>query len=602
MEKLQTEGHLEAVRQTLGSCPLFHGLRPEHLEEVGRHGELYAYAKGEALAREGDASDAFFIFVRGEASVTLTSGGEPIELARLGPPEAVGEMGVLLESARSASVVAAEPVLALRFSAPQFHNMLKNMPFFGLVLARTLAARLHAASRRIPLPELGDPAMRPEPAALRLLPPELQMRHRIVPLKAQGNTVTVGCVDEPGEGLLGTLRKLLPGMELRPVKISAGLFDEALKGSAAVSLPTAERLPAQPTPTSPQLDRLLKRMVAEGASDLHLSTAQVPRWRVDGEMRPLADLGVFGPNAVMNLLAPAMEDRHREEFSTTNDADFAYEIPGLARFRVNMFRDVRGVGAVLRVIPSTILTIEQLGLPEAVTGFCDLPKGLVLVTGPTGSGKSTTLAAMIDHINRSRADHIITLEDPIEFVHQSQKAMVNQREVGAHTDSFSRALRAALREDPDIVLVGEMRDLETIQLALETAQTGHLVFGTLHTATAIGTVERIVGMFTPEQQPQVRATLGEVLKGVVSQTLLKKRGGGRVAAFEILVCTYAVQNLVREMKTNQIANVMATGRGHGNRLLNDELTRLVQRGLVDYEEAYSKAVDKTDFEKRMGRG
>ncbi len=302
----------------------------------------------------------------------------------------------------------------------------------------------------------------------------------------------------------------------------------------------------------------------------------------------------------MELLLPVMETRHVEEFEATNDLDFAYAIPGVARFRVNMFRDLHGVGVVMRVIPAKVLTIEQLGLPQIVKQFCTYPKGLVLVTGPTGSGKSTTLAAMVDHINKTRAEHIITLEDPVEFVHESNRCLVNQREVGAHTASFTRALKAALREDPDIVLVGEMRDLETISLAMETANTGHLVFGTLHTATAISTVDRIINIFPPEEQAQVRATLGETLRGVVAQTLLKRQGGGRVAALEVLVCNYAVQSLIREGKTHQIHNVMQTGRGAGNMLLNEELAKLAQARTVTTEDAMSKAIDKADLARRLG--
>jgi twitching motility protein PilT len=353
--------------------------------------------------------------------------------------------------------------------------------------------------------------------------------------------------------------------------------------------------------SAPKLDPLLKRMVAEGASDLHLSGNHRPRWRIDGEMREITEAKVLSEIQVFEILESAMPDRNRDQFLADNDTDFAYNLPDVARFRVNVFRDHNGICAVMRVIPSKILTFEQLGLPEGVRRMCDNPKGLVLVTGPTGSGKSTTLAAMIDYINRNRRSHIITLEDPIEFVHKSQKALVNQREVGPHTTSFARALRAALREDPDIVLVGEMRDKETIALALETANTGHLVFGTLHTATAISTVDRIIDVFPPEQQSQIRTVVSDVLKGVVSQTLLKRRGGGRIAALEVLVGSYATANLIREGKNNQIFNIMLTQKSQGNQLLNDQLEALVREGKVDFEEALLKALDKPELAKRFGK-
>ena len=291
-----------------------------------------------------------------------------------------------------------------------------------------------------------------------------------------------------------------------------------------------------------------------------------------------------------------MPERNFTQFDNENDTDYGFEIEGVARFRANVFRDRGGVGAVFRQIPHRILTLEQLGMPEAVRKFCHFPKGLVLVTGPTGCGKSTTLAAMVDYINNTRQGHIITLEDPIEFVHTSAGSMVNQREVGPHTESFARALRAALREDPDVVLVGELRDLETISLALETANTGHLVFGTLHTNSAVGTVARIVDMFPAGQQAQIRSVLADVLCGVVTQTLCKRIGGGRVAALEILVSNMASSSLIRDGKTYQVVSTMQTGKRDGNQLLNDDLARLVKQGVVTREEAMSHSIVKDELE------
>jgi twitching motility protein PilT len=287
-----------------------------------------------------------------------------------------------------------------------------------------------------------------------------------------------------------------------------------------------------------------------------------------------------------------LPQKNREEFAARSDTDFAYEIPGIARFRGNLYRDRHGVCAVFRQIPIGVPTAAELGLPPAVVRLAELQKGLVLVTGPTGSGKSTTLAALVDTVNETRTDHIITIEDPIEFVHADKKCLVNQREIGIHTKSFRDALRSALREDPDVVMVGEMRDLETIAIAIETAETGHLVFGTLHTTTAPSAVDRIVDSFPADRQNQIRTMLAESLRGVVAQTLCRKIGGGRVAALEILLSNGAVQNLIREGKTFQLPSVLQTSKSQGMLPLNDSLLDLVRRGLIEPREAHLKAVDK----------
>jgi twitching motility protein PilT len=296
-----------------------------------------------------------------------------------------------------------------------------------------------------------------------------------------------------------------------------------------------------------------------------------------------------------------MPGKNREEFARRHDTDFAYELAGVARFRANVFMDRKGSGAVFRVIPSKILTAADLGLSPHILQLCRLNKGLVLVTGPTGSGKSTTLCAMVDYINQNRSEHIITIEDPIEFVHENRKCLVNQREVHTHTESFRDALRAALREDPDILLVGELRDLETVAIAIETAETGHLVFGTLHTTTAASTVDRIIDQFSSDRQSQIRTMLAESLRGVIAQTLCKKIGGGRVAALEVLIVTSAVSNLIREGKTFQLPSIMQVGKAQGMVTLNDSLMNLVTKKLVAPEEAYAKSVDKSGFEGLLKR-
>lgn len=348
------------------------------------------------------------------------------------------------------------------------------------------------------------------------------------------------------------------------------------------------------------IDKLLHAMVEHKASDLHLSTGCKPILRVDGSIAGLRNEATLDAQTAKSIIYEIMPPDNEKEFNEKNDTDFAYELEGYGRFRVNVFRDHKGVGAVLRIIPSEILTCEQLGLPDSVKKFCSLGKGLVLVTGPTGSGKSTTLAAMIDLINATRNDHIITIEDPIEFVHRNKRCLINQREVKSHTATFKSALRAALREDPDIVLVGEMRDLETTHIAIETAETGHLVFGTLHTTTAISTVDRLIDQFPHEQQQQIRLMLSSTLKGVIAQNLLKKKGGGRVAALEVLVVNAAVSALIREGKTSQIMSIMQTAKKEGMTLLNEQLATFVKKEIVEPDEAYKKAVDKEGLLKQFG--
>ena len=344
-----------------------------------------------------------------------------------------------------------------------------------------------------------------------------------------------------------------------------------------------------------QIDAFFKLMNEQGASDLHMVSGQQPFLRIRGDMEPVKykTLENEGLKAMLYEICPEEKIKLFEE---TGDVDFGYEIPGLARYRANYFLQRKGVAAVFREIPTTILTCEQLGLPPVVEKLATLPKGLVLVTGPTGSGKSTTLAAIIDKANRTRKDHILTVEDPIEFVHQSQKAVVNHREIGTHTKSFSAALRGALREDPDIILVGEMRDLETISLAMEAAMTGHVVFGTLHTLNASKTVDRVIEIFPADQQEQVRSTLADALKAVVSQTLFKRRDiKGRVAALEILICTSAVRNLIREGKTYQLPSVMQTGKKFGMQTLDDAILELVKKTWISPEDAYINCIDKAKF-------
>jgi twitching motility protein PilT len=342
------------------------------------------------------------------------------------------------------------------------------------------------------------------------------------------------------------------------------------------------------------IGELLAFGAKNGSSDLHLSAGVPPMIRVDGDMRKI-NVPVLEHSEVHDMVYDIMNDKQRKDFEEFLECDFSFEIPGLARFRVNAFNQNRGAGAVFRTIPSDILSLEQLGAPKIFEDLADTPRGVVLVTGPTGSGKSTTLAAMVDHKNDNEYGHILTVEDPIEFVHVTKKCLINQREVHRDTLGFNEALRSALREDPDVILVGEMRDLETIRLALSAAETGHLVFGTLHTSSAAKTIDRVVDVFPAAEKDMIRAMLSESLKAVISQTLLKKVGGGRVAAHEIMIGTPAIRNLIRENKIAQMYSAIQTGQQFGMKTLDQDLVELVKKNVVTRQEALSKCANKDTF-------
>src|SRR5437588_4276785 len=436
------------------------------------------------------------------------------------------------------------------------------------------------------------------------------VRVRIVPESGR-LTAVVAPVDNSGAG--SPAPAAAAAAARAPAAAAAGAPATAgARGAAGAGVPAAAAGGPAPTPsaaTAPPagvpmdfaaaqykgaeraLGELLKALVQSASSDLHLRVGEPPVFRTHGEMKRQATPPLSSEQLEMMLLS-VMPERNRGEWKETGDSDFAYEIGGLARFRVNAARDRKGPIAVFRVIPAKVVSVEQLGISKEVQQLCYLTKGLVLVTGPTGSGKSTTLCALVDLINRTRTDHIITIEDPIEFVHENKKCLITQRQVHVHTDSFKTALRAALREDPDIVLVGEMRDLETIAIAIETAETGHLVFGTLHTTTAASTVDRMIDQFPADRQAQIRVMLSESLKGVISQTLCKKIAGGRVAAREILLTTPAISNLIREGKTFQIPSIIQTSKKLGMLTLNDALLELVEKRVIDADEAYMKSVEK----------
>ncbi len=351
----------------------------------------------------------------------------------------------------------------------------------------------------------------------------------------------------------------------------------------------------------PDVGALLHQLIACGGSDLHIKVGGPPRLRIDGEMEIVEGAEALRPDDTQEMILGLLNTAQRKEFEEEHELDFAHSVPGLSRFRVNVFYQRGTIGSVFRTIPLRIPTAEELGLPPIILDLAMKPRGLVLVTGPTGSGKSTTLAAMVDHVNKNRKCHIMTIEDPIEFLHRDQLALVNQREVGADTKSFAQALKRVLRQDPDVILLGEMRDLETISAACTAAETGHLVFGTLHTTSAPSTIDRIIDVFPPHQQEQIRMQLSIGLQGVICQTLLPRVGGGRIAAHEIMVCLPSIANLIREAKTHQMLTIIQSGARFGMHTLDQQLSEIVRAGLVTYDDAITKAQDPVTFEAQVGQ-
>jgi len=579
---------------------LFKGLPSEVYQYLADLSEVWSYQPNEVIVEHNEASHTYYLIVEGSATVSL-EGGQKV--ATLGPADGFGEIGILLDTPRTATVSADSAVKVMCVLRTQFFQCFKRFPEFGKLLSTLLARRLSDTLTQVP--SLASETELPDVEVVNMLPQPFMQRLRVLPLSVDDNRLTVGFVDEPQPEIVERIQQFLPSMELNVCSITSTYFNQTLQSISGLGdEPDIESEEDEPTLEGmlpSKLRTLLERMVSEGASDLHLSARRRPHWRIDGIMKSMQDVSKSGVREVYELLKPVMRSQSIEDFEKRNETDFAIALEQHARFRVNLFQDNNGVSAVLRLIPSRILTVGQLGLPPVVLELAQQPKGLVLVTGATGSGKSTTLAAMVDYLNRTQPIHIITLEDPIEFVHPSHRALVNQREVGTHTDTFKAALRSALRQDPDVVLVGELRDQETVQLALEVANTGHLVFGTLHTMNAISSVDRIIDIFPAGQQNQIRSSLAEVLRGVISQTLCKKRSGGRVAAMEVLVVNQAVTGQIRRGQTNQLETAMQTGKGLGNQLLRESLGDLVRRNVITYEEGLKKSIDKVQFAKIIGR-
>lgn len=409
--------------------------------------------------------------------------------------------------------------------------------------------------------------------------------------------VEVETVLAPRQQVVDAIRHLSPpadSMPERPEPPAGTMTSESME-------PGEPRLRSE-IKASIDLDELLEHLVESGGSDLHLTSGIVPCIRVRGEIVQLSDYPVMTPDELQAMLYAIMTQKQREEFENELELDMSYAVPGMARFRVNIFQQRDAIGSVMRVIPFEIMTLEQLGIPEQVSNLAYLPRGFVLVTGPTGSGKSTTLAALVNMVNENRAAHIMTVEDPIEFLHRHKKSVVNQREIGTDSHSFTKALKHVLRQDPDVILVGELRDLETIQIALTAAETGHLVFGTLHTQDAPQTIDRVIDVFPPHQQEQIRVMLAGALKGVVCQTLLKTADGkARTVATEIMVATSGIKNLIREGKTHQIYSAIQAGAQHGMVSMDQSLATLVKMGKVSYDDALEKCSQVNEFNRLAGR-
>jgi len=616
------------VTNTLRQSPFFAGADAALLDKVLGHGRLVECDAQDALIKQGEVADAFYIMIMGEASIFVNERltGEAIETARVRPVECVGEMSLVLNQRRVASVVAVKPSYLVRFPPQVFAYMFENVPGFAKEVTQNLARRLNEQTSNAPMPEISRDQLKvPDAALVDRFPAALLTRERVLPLAEHEGFIFVGYVDRPSREVLNEVRSHFAGTPVRSYRIAARDYDdfcEALGrqpvGGGGRPSKSANADPEDPAALRARrkrstlqtsvvasvgdlsrLEPLLRRMIDARASDLHMSAGQPVRWRIDGDMVSVPETSPPSATEVYKILSGLLPERARDEFDLHHDCDFAFALEGTARFRVNMFRDEAGVGAVFRLVPMVIPSMDEVGLPKGAQNLTNLAQGLILVCGPTGSGKSTTLGAMVDAINKGRRSHIVTIEDPIEFHHPSQTSMVTQREVGKNTSSFQRALRSALREDPDIVLVGELRDLETMALAMETAQTGHLVLSTLHTSTAIGTIDRIIDMFPVEQHTQVRSTLAEVLKGVINQNLCRKIGGGRVASFETLIVSSAVANCIRAGKNTQIATIMTTNRAAGNCTMNEDLESLVRSSTITPSEAILRSPDRKDMRQRL---
>ncbi|MBU0551947.1 Flp pilus assembly complex ATPase component TadA [Myxococcota bacterium] len=598
MQQLSLTDERDLVLKILDRSPLFHGLESAHLDEVIEEAEVWRYPPKALIARQDDPSDAFYLILKGEADVVREQPGQPnVSLATLKPAESVGEMGLLLSDTRSASVFARTEVTMLKFSSRRFHRMLLRLPYFGLVMCRTLAQRLQEVNARLPTTLIHDPATPPPPEVLRALPLDFQIRHRLVPLRESNGVMTLGCVEGLSFKVLSAVQRQLPGLMVDTQQISKGFFERVMSGlSGGEALSDAP--PAEEAPRAPLLDGLLRRALAEGASDIHLSARQRPFWRIHGEVRALKDLRALSSQDVMQIIEPILPEHSRAALSERRAARFTYTLGEIARFRIQLFEDLNGACASIRCIPARVPSPAELGLSPAVIDLCASPRGLILVAGPNRAGKSTTLAALVEHINLTRPVHIITLDESVEYLIPSQQALVNQREIGRHAPSFTEGIEAALREDPDVLVIGEISDFETLMMALRGASRGILVLASMNTSTTLSTLDHVFSLTPEPQRAEIRHLLANVTLALINQRLLQ--GIERpTRVFEVLLGTPSVLKQLRAGRLEAILPLMTSEEGHQR--LDDALTRLVLAGAVEYEEALRQALAPADFAARFDR-
>lgn len=622
MQELPLQAHHRTVAlESLQQSPLFGGLQPQDHETILSHGKLFSYEADETIIEEGQPSDSFFVLVQGSAAVrvALPTVQQAIEVSRINAPQVFGEMGLLLRHARTATVVAIDELKVLRFHHRAFDLMLNSIKGFTIQLCVTLARRLAKTSHRLPpteessLPEIDQ-------ALLKQFPVPFVIRHRVLPLKLVKNVLTLGCVEEPGKPVIQMVLRLFPGVQLYPQRITSekfdqilrsnGLFEHAESGSSeALSGTYANASLSQESLTPPASDEerqaalsrllpLLRRMVAEGASELYLSALDKPRWRIGDELYVVEDQEPMAPLAPFFLLSALIPAPRLTQFEEHHAIDFSCTVDELSRFRVHLFRSEKGVNAVLRAIPLSPPHPKQLQLPSALRRVTKCEDGLVLFAGPPGSGKTTTLSALLEVINHHRSMHIITLEDPIEYIHTNQRALFHQREVGSHTRGLRESLEGILRNLPDLLVVSDIRDHEVLSLVLEASRGGCLVFASMAVRGAVRAVSHLVEMFPAELQHQARHTLSKVLRCVVSQELCQGIHGGRVAAFEYLAVDEATASVIRQGEPAELIGLLDGS--PDNLAMPVHLAQLVKAGQISEDEAYAHTVNRDALDGLLG--